>query len=150
MQTLKDYFGKILQDEGQLELASLLDVREVKIKRVERAMEIDACTNHLFPPAWKLSLKEAIEEGLQRQITVDLNIAYNHTGEKNDVREDAWQLALDTEEKMHPMLIQLLKKQEAIISADGGIRLSLPSHQVGLLNHSGILRRLEQDMHQMT
>ena len=55
-QTLKDYFGHILKDEGQRELASLLDVQEVRVRRQEKRMQIQAQTNQLFLPVWRKTL----------------------------------------------------------------------------------------------
>ncbi len=148
-QTVKDYFGGLLQDEGQREVASLLDVREVCIHKQDRLLHIDACTRHLISPAWRRGLQEALEEGMEGQLKVDLSVDYE-AAEKTDLCEDAWHLALESEEKQHPMLVQLLKGPGTQIASGGKVELTLPSYQAGLLKHSGILRVLEQDMQSMT
>ena len=91
-QTVKDYFGGLLQDEGQREVASLLDVREVCIHKQDRLLHIDACTRHLISPAWRRGLQEALEEGMEGQLKVDLSVDYE-AAEKTDLCEDAWHLA---------------------------------------------------------
>ena len=131
-QTLKDYFGHILKDEGQRELASLLDVQEVRVRRQEKRMQIQAQTNQLFLPVWRKTLQDAIEESMEGQLQVELQVDYT-AADKPDLREDAWHLALDAHRQSHPMLIQLLKKPEPRMADDGGIDLTMPRHQVGLL-----------------
>lgn len=148
-QTLKDYFGHILKDEGQQELASLLDVQEVRVRRQEKRMQIQAQTNQLFLPVWRKTLQDAIEESMEGQLQVELQVDYT-AADKPDLREDAWHLALDAHRQSHPMLIQLLKKPEPRMADDGGIDLTMPRHQVGLLKHSGILRKLEKELQEMT
>ena len=148
-QTVKDYFGKWIEDEGQRELASLLDVQEIRIKRQDRQMCIQAKTSHLFSPAWRSSLQKTIQEGMQDQLQVLLEVDYRPT-EGEDIWEDAWHMALESERGVHPMLVSMLVSPRRAICKEGRVEVKLPSYQARLLRHSGILGRLEENMEQIT
>lgn len=134
---------------GQLELASLLDVQEIRVKRQERMMCIEAQTSHLFSPAWCDTLQKAIQEGIQDQLRVSLEVQYIPKNQE-DIWEDAWDMALDTERPLHPMLVSILSSPKRSSCRAGQVEIKLPASQVRLLRHSGILPRLEADMRQIT
>ena len=147
--TVEDYFGKWIEDEGQLELASLLEVQEIRVKRQERVMCIQTKTSHLFSPVWCNTLQEAIQEGMQDLLRVSLEVQYKPKNQE-DIWEDAWDMALDTERHLHPMLVSILSSPKRSACRAGQVEIKLPASQARLLRHSGILQRLEADMRQIT
>ena len=147
--TVEDYFGKWIEDEGQLELASLLEVQEIRVKRQERVMCIQTKTSHLFSPVWCNTLQGAIQEGMQDQLRVSLEVQYKPKNQE-DIWEDAWDMALDTERHLHPMLVSILSSPKRSACRAGQVEIKLPASQARLLRHSGILQRLEADMRQIT
>lgn len=112
-------------------------------------MCIEAQTSHLFSPAWCDTLQKAIQEGIQDQLRVSLEVQYIPKNQE-DIWEDAWDMALDTERPLHPMLVSILSSPKRSSCRAGQVEIKLPASQVRLLRHSGILPRLEADMRQIT